>query len=142
MNIYYYHLSIISVLIFLLSCSSQKMVESKDDISNLVETQQKLIKDNIKDSAIQTELLQIVIDLDKEANKFAQYYAEHRKIATQLIRTQQISRQEIESELTNINNHYETFLKILIQKRKEIRSLTSEDEWIKIMAWDNTYIPK
>jgi len=118
------------------------MVESKDDISDLVETQQKLIQDNIKDSARQTELMQIVIDLDKEVNKFAQYYAEHRKIATQLIRTQQISRQEIESELADINNHYEAFLKILLQKRKEMRSLTSEEEWINIMAWDNTYIPK
>lgn len=142
MNIYYYRLSIISFLIFLLSCSSQKMVESKDDISDLVETHQKLIQNNIKDPAIQTELLQIVNDLDNEANKFAQYYAEHRKIATQLIRTQQITRQEIESELTDINNHYETFLKILLQKRKEMRSLTSEEEWINIMAWENTYIPK
>ena len=112
MNIFYYRLSIISFLIFLLSCSSQKMVESKDDISDLVETQQKLIQDNIKDTARQTELMQIVIDLDKEVNIFAQYYAEHRKIATQLIRTHQISRQEIVSELADINNHYEAFLKI------------------------------
>ena len=134
--------SVIMLLVFLLSCSSQQMVESKKDVDKLVKSQQELITDNIQDKQKQTELLEMVNAMNLDGMKFAKYYTEHRKKVTQMIKDQTISRQDFDSEVAEINDHYETYLKTLLQKRKVMRALVTADEWTKIMDWDNTYVPK
>ena len=134
--------SVIMLLVFLLSCSSQQMVESKKDVDKLVKSQQELITDNIQDKQKQTELLEMVNAMNLDGMKFAKYYTEHRNKVTQMIKDQTISRQDFDSEVAEINDHYETYLKTLLQKRKVMRALVTADEWTKIMDWDNTYVPK
>ena len=134
--------SLIMFLVFLLSCSSQQMVESRDDIDNLVKQQRELIVDNISDDKKQAKLLDVIKEMDLEAKKFVTYYAEHRKKVTELIKDYKISRQEFEAELVDINDHYEKYLKTILQKRKEMITLTTKDEWKKITDWDNTLIPE
>jgi len=135
-------ISVIALIVFLLSCSSQQMVESKKDVDKLVNSQQELIKENIQDKQKQTELLEIVNAMNLDGMKFAKYYTEHRNKVTQMIKDQNISRQDFDSELSDINDQYTTYLSTLLEKQKVMRSLVSADEWKKIMDWDNTYVPK
>ena len=118
------------------------MVESKDDVDKLVKAQQELIKDNIQDKQKQTELLEIVNVMNLNGMKFTKYYTEHRNKVTQMIKDQNVSRQDFDSELADINDQYTTYLRTLLEKQKVMRSLVSADEWKKIMDWDNTYVPK
>ena len=134
--------SLIMFLVFLLSCRSQQMVESRDDINNVVKAQRALIVDNISDDEKQAKLLDVIEKIDSEAKKFVKYYSEHRKKVTELIKDQKVSRQEFEAELVDINDHYEKYLKTILQKRKEMITLTTKDEWKKITDWDNTLIPE
>jgi len=136
------NVSVLLTLVFLISCSSQQMVESKKDVDKLVKSQQEIIKTNIQDKQKQTELLEIVNAMNLDGMKFAKYYTEHRNKVTEMIKDQNISRQDFDSEVAEINDHYETYLKTLLQKRKVMRALVTADEWTKIMDWDNTYVPK
>ena len=138
----FFKVSVIMLLVFLLSCGSQQMVESKKDVDKLVKSQQELITDNIQDKQKQTELLEMVNAMNLDGMKFAKYYTEQRKIVTEMIKDQEISRQDFDSEVAEINDHYETYLKTLLQKQKAMRALVTADEWTKIMDWDNTYVPK
>lgn len=139
---YLFKPNFVMLVIFLFSCSSQQMVESKSDVDKLVNAQQELIKDTIKDKQNQTELLEIINAMNLDGMKFAKFYSNHRNEVKNMIKDKDISRQEFESELSDINNHYVEYLKTLLQKRKVMRSLVSADEWIKIMDWDDTYVPK
>ncbi len=135
-------LSIISLLLIQISCGKQQMVESRDDIDNVVKAQRELIVDNISDDEKQAKLLDVIEEIDSEAKKFVKYYSEHRNKVTELIKDQKVSRQEFEAELVDINDHYEKYLKTILQKRKEMKTLTTKDEWKKITDWDNTLIPE
>ena len=142
MNYPYSHITLILVLVFLLSCSSKKMVETKDDSSEVAISQQKLIEKNIKDPSKKAELLQIVHEIDIEAANFFQGYKEKRSDISKLFKNQDISREIVESKLNEINDHYKAYLLFLSKKRSEMRSITSRDEWTKIMAGKKAYIPK
>ena len=58
------------------------------------------------------------------------------------LKNQDISREIVESKLNEINDHYKAYLLFLSKKRSEMRSITSRDEWTKIMAGKKAYIPK
>ena len=135
-------ISILLALVFLISCSSEQMVKSKKDVDKLVKSQRELITDNVKDSQTQTELLEIVNAMNLDGMKFMTYYTEHRNKVTELIKDYNISRPDFEAELADINNHYEAYLKSQLQKQKEMRSLTTKEEWTNITDWDNTLVPE
>jgi len=133
---------LISVLVFLLSCSSQKLATKEDSGQKVVAEQRELIQDNIKDPEKQAKLLRIVDEVEKESQIFFKFYQEHDKRIAQLNKNFEASRQDFEGLSDDFNNQYEIYLRMLIRKRSEMRELTSKDEWTKIMDRESTFIPE
>jgi len=133
---------LITILVFLFSCGSQKLSTKKEGGQKVVTEQRKSIQDNISDPEKQAKLLQIIDDVEKGSTKFFNYYQEHNEIIARLNKDYKASRQDFEAVLNDFNKQYETYLRMLIRKRGEMRLLTSKDEWTKIMDRESTFIPE
>ena len=129
-------------LVFLFSCSSQKLATREDRGQKVVAEQRELIQNNISDPERQAKLMQIVDQIEKEAGKFFNYYQEHNKIVARLNKDYKASRQDFDKVINNFNQQYEVYLRMLVRKREEMRLMTSPDEWTKIMDRETSIIPK
>jgi len=133
---------LVTVVVFLFSCSSQKLATTDDSGQETVTEQRELIQNNIKDPQKQANLLQIVDDVEKGSIKYFNYYEDHNKKIARLNKDYKTSRQDFERVLNDFNEQYEIYLRMLIRKRSEMRLLTSKDEWTKIMDRESTFIPE
>ena len=129
-------------LVFLFSCSSQKLATIEDRGQKVVAEQRELIQNNISDPEKQAKLMQIVDQIEKEAGKFFNYYQEHNKIVARLNKDYKASRQDFDKVINNFNQQYEVYLRMLVRKREEMRLITNPDEWTKIMDRETSFIPK
>ena len=128
-------------LVFLFSCSSQKLATREDRGQKVVAEQRELIQNNISDPERQAKLMQIVDQIEKEAGKFFNYYQEHNKIVARLNKDYKASRQDFDRVINNFNQQYEVYLRMLVRKREEMRLITNPDEWTKIMDRETSFIP-
>jgi len=136
-----YATGLVTVLVFIFSCGSQKLINKEDSGQKVVAEQRALIKDNINDPDKQMQLLQIVDEIEKELELFFNFYHEHNQRIAQLNKNYTASRQDFEKVIDEFNTLYSNYLRMLIRKRREMRMLTSGDEWTKIMARESTFIP-
>ena len=127
-------------LVFLFSCSSQKLATIEDRGQKVVAEQRELIQNNISDPEKQAKLMQIVDQIEKEAGKFFNYYQEHNKIVARLNKDYKASRQDFDKVINNFNQQYEVYLRMLVRKREEMRLISSPDEWTKIMDRETSFI--
>ena len=137
------HLLIILVITLLFfSCGSQKLSKVDESGRKVIAEQKKLIQANINDPEKKTKLLQIIGEIDNESKEFYKYYLEHNNKIAQLNITFETSRQDFEKVIDDFNKRYEIYLRMLIRRRNEMRLLTSNDEWIKIMKREYSFIPE
>jgi hypothetical protein len=131
---------VITLLFF--SCGSQKLSKVDEGGRKVIAEQKKLIQANINDPEKKTKLLQIIGEIDNESKEFYKYYLEHNNKIAQLNITFETSRQDFEKVIDDFNKRYEIYLRMLIRRRNEMRLLTSNDEWIKIMEREYSFIPE
>ncbi|MBW2492166.1 MAG: hypothetical protein JRE65_13575 [Deltaproteobacteria bacterium] len=137
------HLLIILVITLLFfSCGSQKLSKVDEGRRKVIAEQKKLIQANINDPEKKTKLLQIIGEIDNESKEFYKYYLEHNNKIAQLNITFETSRQDFEKVIDDFNKRYEIYLRMLIRRRNDMRLLTSNDEWIKIMEREYSFIPE
>jgi len=137
------HLLIILVITLLFfSCGSQKLSKVDESGRKVIAEQKKLIQANINDPEKKTKLLQIIGEIDNESKEFYKYYLEHNNKIAQLNITFETSRQDFEKVIDDFNKRYEIYLRMLIRRRNDMRLLTSNDEWIKIMEREYSFIPE
>jgi len=132
----------IAVLMLIFSCSNQNLATKEDSGHKVIIELQELVHDEIKDPERQTKILQIIDSLENESQKFFKFYQKHDNKITQLNSTYETSRRDLEKVNDEFNKKYDTYLKMLIQKRTEMRQLTNREEWKKIMDRESTFLPE
>ena len=133
---------LITILVILFSCSSQKLATTDDRGQETVTEQRELIQNNIKDPQKQAKLLQIVDDVEKQSLIFFNYYEKHIKKVSQLNKEYKTSREDFEKVIADFNQQYEVYLRMLILKRSDMRELTTKDEWTQIMDRESSFVPE
>ena len=129
------------ILLFLSGCGGQKVSTSEDSGQNVVAEQKELIREHITDSEKQSKLLKIVDEIEIESGKFFTYYETHIEKVSELSLKHQASRDEFQQLIDDYNRHYEKYLLLLVNKREEMRLLTSEEDWKKIMDRETSFVP-
>jgi hypothetical protein len=132
---------LVILLLFQFSCSSKKAVKTEDGFDDLMATQRELINDNIADQEKRANLISILEKVDKESKRFFEFDAQQKKTMIGLIKNYNTSHQDFESEMTRTDQKLENYFNFIIKKRREMRSLCTKDEWVKIMDRKTAFIP-
>ena len=130
------------LMMFLVACGNQKRASVEDSGAGVISEQRRLIQKNITDPDRQIKLLRIVTVIEKESNDFFRMYENHNKEVVRLNKDLNTSRQEFEKLNVDFNRQYENYLRMLVEKRGEMKALATMDEWTNIMARESSFIPE
>ena len=130
------------LMMFLVSCGNQKRASVEDSGAGVISEQRRLIQKNITDPDRQIKLLRIVTVIEKESNDFFRMYENHNKEVVRLNKDLNTSRQDFEKLNVDFNRQYENYLRMLVEKRGEMKALAIMDEWTNIMARESSFIPE
>jgi hypothetical protein len=129
------------VILFINSCSSQKLskVDAKEirAVSELKEQINKYITADEK----RASLLKIADEIEQETRSFFTFYQEHNQRLSQVNTNYKATRQDFDKLIDEFNGKYENYLRMLLLKRGNMRELTNDDEWKKIMEREYSFIP-
>jgi len=130
------------LITFLVACGGQKRASFEDSGAGVIAEQRRLIQKNINDPGKQTKLLRIVTEVEKQSNDFFRVYETYNKNIVRLNKEFKTSRQEFEKLNDEFNRQNENYLRMLVEKRGEMKALATKDEWINIMARESSFIPE
>jgi hypothetical protein len=136
-----YKIFIIGLFLFL-SCGNQNLVTKDDKGHKVIVELREIVKTEIKDSDRRVKILQIIDEVEIDSQAIFKFYQEHDNRIARLNSNYETSREDLEKVIAQFNKNYDAFLKMLIQRRGEMRQLTSRDEWITIMDRESTFIPE
>lgn len=131
----------LTILAILFGCAGQKADSQEDDGKKALAKQKEMIQKHITDPEKQLKLLKIIDEFDIESAKFYSYYEKHINTFEELTANRKTSKEEFQQTIDEFNVQYENYLKTMVNKREEMRLLTNEDEWKKIMALKVSYLP-
>jgi hypothetical protein len=124
-----------------MSCSSQKLTNVETtEIKAISELREKINK-NITDADRKLALLNITSEIEREGQTFFSFYQNHKQKLTRINSDYKATRQDFAVIISAFNTNYEYYLKMLVEKRSEMRELTTADEWKKIMDRKYSFIP-
>jgi len=128
-------------ILFMTTCSSQKLSKVDEKEIRVVTELRNQINKYVNDNERRTNLLEIADDIEQETRSFFTFYQEHNNRIIQVNKNYKTTRQDFDNIINQFNDEYENYLRMLVQKRSAMRELTSDAEWEKIMDRDLSFIP-
>lgn len=138
---HFFSSGLVLILLFLSGCGGQKVSTVEDEGKNAITEQKDLIREHIADAEKQAKLLKVIDEVNIESGIYFAFYERHIEKVAGLAKNHHATREEFQTVLDDFNMHYERYLLMLVRKREEMRLLTTEEEWTKIMNRETSFIP-